>query len=84
MRSSPSPIPSRIPTSHLEKALHFLELARSDVEAGRLQSAESFLRLAAAMDPSNRDIVDRLRQVTAARASERQPFATEAQRPSAG
>lgn len=69
--NSPTPIPSRIPQGRLEKARYFVELARADTEVGRLQSAESFLRLASVLDPSNPEIRVMLQRVAAGRAKQR-------------
>lgn len=48
-----------------------MNLAREDLAAGRLQSAESFVRLAAAMDPASLAIKAMLNQVVTMRATQR-------------
>lgn len=63
--------PTRIPQGRLDKARYYLELARADVDVGRLQSAESFLRLASVMDPTNREIRVVLEQVLSQREKQR-------------
>lgn len=64
-------MPHRIPQGRLEKARYYVELARADTEVGRLQSAESFLRLASVLDPANPEIRVMLQQVAAGRARQR-------------
>lgn len=64
-------MPHRIPQGRLEKARYYVELARADTEVGRLQSAESFLRLASVLDPVNPEIRVMLQQVAAGRARQR-------------
>lgn len=61
----------RLPEGRLDKARAYLDLAREDLAAGRLQSAESFVRLAAAMDPSSLAIKAMLNQVVSQRATQR-------------
>ncbi|MBE2249817.1 MAG: hypothetical protein IAE78_09730 [Myxococcus sp.] len=43
----------RLPEGRGDKARTYIALAEGDLAAGRLQSAESFLRLAIATDPSS-------------------------------
>jgi len=57
----------RLPEGRLDKARAYLELGKADLEAGRLQSAESFLRLAAAWDPASLAIKALIKQVVARR-----------------
>ncbi len=61
----------RLPEGRLDKARAYLNLAREDLAAGRLQSAESFARLAVAMDPASLAIKSVLNQVVTRRATER-------------
>ena len=58
---------TRIPDGRLEKARFYLTMAQAELAKARLQSAESFLRLAAFMDPSNPSIGDLLEDVVAER-----------------
>lgn len=74
-RSVAAPRPStsthRLPEGRLDKARAYVNLAREDLAAGRLQSAESFVRLAAAMDPASLAIKAMLNQVVTMRATQR-------------
>lgn len=70
--STPSSLKQqRLPEGRLDKARAYLNLAREDLAAGRLQSAESFIRLAAAMDPASLAIKAMLNQVVSQRATQR-------------
>lgn len=62
---------TRIPEGRLEKARFFLSMAQADLEKGRLQSAESWLRLASSMDPSDLGIVGLLQEIVSERAQQR-------------
>lgn len=69
--SAQPPKQQRLPEGRLDKARAYLDLAREDLAAGRLQSAESFLRLAAAMEPASLAIKAMLNQVVSQRATQR-------------
>lgn len=63
MQSRPSPLPQRVPESRPDKARFFVEQARAEQHAGRLQSAENLARVAKAMAPldkSIRELIDEL------------------------
>jgi len=71
MTAAPTTERTRIPEGRLEKARFFVEMAQADLLKQRLQSAESFLRLAASMDPSDLGIVGLLEAVVCARDQQR-------------
>ena len=70
-QSSGSDARKRLPEGRLDKGLAYLALAQEDVAAGRLQSAENFARLAAAMDPASLAIKAMLAKVVTMRAAKR-------------
>lgn len=60
--------PGRIPEGRLDKARFYVAQAQRERATGRLQSAETFLRLAAVMDPSSAGISALLSEVVKERA----------------
>lgn len=58
---------TRIPQGQLEKARFYAAMAEAELARARLQSVESFLRLAAFMDPANVEVASRLRAVVSQR-----------------
>lgn len=59
---------ARIPEGRLDKARFFLDEARRERANGRLQSAETFVRLAAVMDPASAGIAALLGELVKERA----------------
>lgn len=67
MTTAPKTERTRIPEGRLEKAHFFVAMAQAELAKGRLQSAETFFRLAASMDPSDLGIVGMLQEIVSKR-----------------
>lgn len=60
----------RIPTDRIDKARFYGAMAEFEMEARKLQSAETFFRLAVMMDPADPHLSDQLNEVTRLRAGQ--------------
>lgn len=65
---SPHPHLSRIPNGRIDKAHFYGAMAELEIKAHRLQSAETFFRLAVLMDPADQHLCEQLDAVIERRA----------------